>query len=282
MMKTMKTSVKQKLFLAAGAFGFLVNVAHGQSEIISAKLPQSDLQRRAEHQYQVETVYRNHDIYGNFGGKLKIWGKYTSGLDGGNVRWDDVYICRSSHYSDVLPASESLAFINGFSYNYEQNILAPEFFANFPLNSVEAKNLVWDMAGMEFFAWGHTDSLKLNVPYHALNANGPVDLAGHGFFDNRDIVLCWKGITQKDGEQLAVVDFRTLNNPLEVQVDFGERQLQTKGRSHYWGTIWLSVEQNCIDRIELFEDVVLEMGWNDQAEKQLIDVLREMKVTKID
>lgn len=277
----MKT--KEELFTVFFTALFLTCalLASGQSQSTNFVLPSSGLDNRQQHQYLVETDYLNFNIYGDFASRMRISGKYTSGLPDGKVEWADAYLQKSDQPDGPFVSRENLDYVNGFSYTYEQNILAPEFFAGFPNNSVEAKNLVWDMAGMEFFAWGHTDSLQLNVPYHANQANGPVELAGHGFFDNRDIILTWKGMTTNDNETLAMIDFRTMNNKLEVQVDMGDRHFQTKGRSHYWGTIWLSVDQHCIDRIELFEDVVLEIGWNDQAEKELVDVVREMRVTKI-
>jgi len=256
-------------------------LASGQNQSLDFVLPSGDLQNRQQHQYLVETDYLNFDLYGDFTSRMRISGKYTSGLADGKVEWTDVFIQKSDQPDGFFPTNENLDFMDGFSYTYEQNILAPEFFAGFPGNSLEAKNLVWDMAGMEFFAWGHSDSLQLNRPYHATQANGKVELAGQGFFDNRDIILTWKGMTKDKDEALAMIDFRTLSNKLEVNVDMGDRHFETKGRSHYWGTIWLSADQCCIDRIELFEDVVLEIGWNDQAEKDLVDVVREMRVTKI-
>jgi len=277
-MKTRKQKLQSFIAAVLLTIPFL---SPAQNRQFIAELPTIEMQSCKEHQYLVVTDYLNHSIYAEPSGKLRISGKYTSGLPGGKVQWSGVSLSRTQNTGDDFPEGSPLAYMEQFSYSYEQNILAPEFFNGFPTEAVEAKNLVWDMAGMEFFAWGHSDALKLNVPYHARQANGKVDLAGLGFFDNRDIVLTWKGMTERNGELLALIDFRTLNNPLAIEMDMGGRKFQTKGRSHYWGTIWLSVEQQCMDEIVLYEDVVLEIGWDDQPEKELVDVVREMKVTKI-
>ncbi|MGD9930891.1 MAG: hypothetical protein AB7U05_12785 [Mangrovibacterium sp.] len=280
-MRTKKTPKNQKRIMSVAFFFFLVTLTFAQTGTFPAQLPKSDLQTRPEHQYQVAADYLNYDIYGNFTGKLRIAGTYTSGLDGGTARWNNVHQIRVAEEKAAFPYGEPLTYMENFTYTYDQDILSAEFFANFPTEAVEAKNLVWDMAGMEYFAWGHTDSLRLNVPFHAREANTDMDLAGIGHFENRNIILTWKGMTEENGRLLAMIDYRTFNNPLGVEIDMGDRHFSTKGRSHYWGTIWLDMEQKCIDHIELFEDVVLEIGWDDQPEKQLVDVVREMKVTKI-
>lgn len=279
-MKTKKRNRNRLIFSGVLLLSAIISTNAQELKIIE-KLPSLDVQNQQEHQYEVVTDYYYYTIYGDFTNKLRISGKYTSGLPNQQVRWNDVRLAKSSDYKGEFSQGTPLKYMENFTYDYKQNILSPEFFKDIPNASVEAKNLVWDMAGIEFFAWGSNDSLKLNVPYHSPEANGKQDLAGMGFFDNRDIVLTWKGFTEKDGEELSMIDFRTFNNPLEVKVDLGDRSLQTKGRSHYWGTIWLANKLNYIDHVQLFEDVVMEISWSDQAKKNIVDAVREMNVTKI-
>ena len=279
-MKTQNLSFKDfMMMLSIFLIGFCFR-ACAQNNCYPAQLPQASFDNRAEHQYRVVTDYLSYDIYGTFSSKLRISGDYTSGLDKGKLRWNNVHRVRIYDEKAEFPYGDSLSFMNGFSYTYEQDITSPDFFRTFPFDDMEARNLVWDMAGMEFFAWSFSSVLQLNVPYHAKEANGSVDLSGLGQFTNRDIVLTWKGMTEVDGNQLAIVDYRVMNNPLDVNIDMGTMKMATKGRSHYWGTIWVDCTNTCIDHIELFEDVVMEMQIGN-SEKQLLDVVREMKVTKI-
>ena len=277
-MKTIKTNFLKWIVAATLFIGCAFSSE--KNENIPAKLPTKNLKAEDEHQYQVATDYYTYSIYGDFIQKTRFSGLYTSGLPDGKVKWNNAQKSVSTSLEGDYPKGDKLGFMEDFSYTYEDNILTPEFFESFPFDAVEAKNLVWDMAGMEFFAWGCTDSLQLNKAYHANEANGKVDLAGLGFFDNRDIILTYRGITEKNGESLSIVDFRTMNNPLKINIDLGNQQMQTKGRSHYWGTIYVSNDHACFDEIELYEDVLMETAWSGQ-EKQLVDVVREMKVTKI-
>jgi hypothetical protein len=48
-----------------------------------------------------------------------------------------------------------------------------------------------------------------------------------------------------------------------------------KGRSHYWGDIWVSLKDKQIEYATLFEDVLVEFRLPGQEGKQLIGVLRK-------
>jgi len=253
--------------------------AFSQSFEIPGQLPSVDLQSREAHQYRVVTEYRNYDLFGNPSGGQRFDGKYSIGLADGKVKWEDV--SQTVFSADGTEKVDSLSYMKGFEYSYQQDLLSPEFFSSFPTEAVEAKNLVWDMSAMEFFSWGYSDRLELNRPFSAEDANGDLDLAGLGHFHNTDVVLTWIGVTMENGSPLALVEYRTLNNPLSVEMDMGDRHFSTKGRSHYWGTIWLNIYSKCIDRATLYEDVLLEIGFDDQPAKQQIDIVREMTVSKI-
>jgi hypothetical protein len=53
------------------------------------------------------------------------------------------------------------------------------------------------------------------------------------------------------------------------------------GRSHYWGTIWVSLEDKQIEHAVLYEDVVMEMNLPGQTNKQIIDATREISFVKV-
>ena len=279
-METQILKIKHQLLVITVTFTGMAFNSCAQENCYPTQLPQAALSNKTEYQYLVETDYISYDIYGNFTSKMRFSGTYTSGLEGGMVEWSNVHAANLYTEEAEFPYGDSLTFMNGFRYSYEQDITVPEFFSSFPPDAVNARNLVWDMAGMEYFGWGFNNVLQLNEPYKANEANGNVELAGLGNFENRNIVLNWKGMTEDQGNRLAIIDFRTMNNPLNIDVDMGNMHMVTKGRSHYWGTIWIDCDRICFDHIELFEDVVMEMTIG-LSEKQLLDVVREMKVTKI-
>jgi hypothetical protein len=54
-----------------------------------------------------------------------------------------------------------------------------------------------------------------------------------------------------------------------------------QGRSHYWGEIWVSLEDRQIEYATLFEDVLLEFKLPGQQTKQLINPFRQATFEKI-
>jgi hypothetical protein len=104
-----------------------------------------------------------------------------------------------------------------------------------------------------------------------------MNLADLGSFENKDMQITWTGISQRNGEQCAVIEFRTMNNPLEYSGD----GMNMKGRSHYWGTIWVSVEDKQIEHAFLYEDVIMELNLPGQTTKQIMDAVREISFMKV-
>jgi hypothetical protein len=133
------------------------------------------------------------------------------------------------------------------------------------------------MMGIEGIGWLYFDKLTLNQPYKADYFNGKMNLAGQGSFENKDMQITWTGISQRNGEQCAVIEFRTMNNPLEYSGD----GMNMKGRSHYWGTIWVSLEDKQVEHAVLFEDVVMEIQLPGQTTKQIMDAVREISFVKV-
>jgi hypothetical protein len=168
-------------------------------------------------------------------------------------------------------------YMENFTYNISPDMLKPEAFATFGENSAFTKNLIWDMMGIEGFAWSSFEKLKLNVPYSNELFNGKMDLAGQGSFENKDVQITWTGISQRNGEMCAILEYRTFNNPLE----YAGEGMSMKGRSHYWGTIWVSLEDKQIEHAVLYEDVVMEMNLPGQTNKQIMNAVREISFVKV-
>ena len=82
-----------------------------------------------------------------------------------------------------------------------------------------------------------------------------VHMPGVGTFHNRDVQLTWVGRSNRNGQDCAVIEYRAFFNP--VQVENGAMTL--KGRSHYWGAIWVSLATRQIEYATLLEDVLGEL-----------------------
>ncbi len=229
--------------------------------------------------FKVTTTHYNGDIFGRFFNKQQVYGEYTRGLPGGKVKWNNVTVAMSmSPDRDAdFPEGVSIEYMENFTYVPDENMIKPEKFETFTEHSAFTKNLIWDMLGIEGFAWAYWNQLKLNEPYATPEMNGKIDLAGQGFFENKDIRLTYTGISERNNESCATIEYRTMNNPLEIQ----HEGMDMKGRSHYWGTIWVSLEDKQIEHAVLFEDVIMEMLLPGQSQKQIMNATREITFEKV-
>lgn len=236
------------------------------------------LQEVKPYKYEIITDYYNHDILGNFKNKMQVKGTYTRGLDSGKVIWNDVTISQASGIDEPFTKEAKQDYMENFTYNTSDNMLSAEAFKNFPvMTGVFAKNLVWDVLSFEVFAWTYYDSLQLNIPYTANKMNRKLDLEGLGSFENKHIKLTWTGISTMNHKTCAVIEFLAMDNPLDFKTDF----LIMKGRSHYWGTVWLSLSDKQIEYGILYEDVNMDMKINGQENNQLLNTTRKIEFSKI-
>ncbi len=278
-MKTIKTVL---IFSVAILFAICVNAQKNNgsrvSKILSSgTIPQNLVLNDELQKYVVTTDHFNTDIFGHFFNKMRVKGEYTRGLDNGKVKWNNVSIAMATQRDAEFPAGNPVDYMEDFSYNVSVDMLKPEAFATFGENSAFTKNLVWDMMGIEGFAWSSFEKLKLNESFADERFNGKMDLAGQGSFENKDVQIIWTGISEQNGETCAVIEYRTFNNPLEYT---GEG-MSMKGRSHYWGTIWVSLEDKQIEHAVLYEDVVMEMNLPGQTNKQIMNTTREISFVKV-
>jgi hypothetical protein len=290
----MKTTIieKAKLAIMAGcAYMFSVSLltsASGQSnseiEQYLNGLPRGlELIEKTPQKYLMKVVYYNNDIYGNFSDKVQVTGEYTRGFPDGTVKWNNVRIAQSKELDGVFPEGKKQEYMEDFSYLPDENMVNQEAFEGFPKNNPQdflVKNLVWDMLGFEAFAWAYYDSLKLNCVYAPESINGKVDLAGSGYFENKNIKLLLSGITKMNGETSAVIQFLAMDNPLEINTEFGGMKITVKGRSHYWGNIVVSLEDKQIEQATLNEDVIMKTDIPG-VQTDFTDTTRDLIVEKL-
>jgi hypothetical protein len=258
-------------------------IAYGQSEkaVIKkylTKLPSAPVSKTLQ-KYRMTAVYINRDLYGNFTGKTQVVGDYTRGLENDQVAWNNVNISASNNFSEPFPAGTKQEYMENMKYVPSAAMLDTKNLKNFPstVQSVFAKNLIWDMMAIEKFAWDFTDSLKLNKKYIIQNKSGKFDMADIGTYAHNNIEICWTGISQINNELCAVIEYRAIDNLLEINMD----QIKGKGTEQYWGTTWISLKTKLIEYAEMYSGTIQEIQVKGMDNKFLVKTIREVNVRKI-
>ena len=162
--------------------------------------------------------------------------------------------------------------MEGFRYHTNpagaSGSLAPDFFKGFPPTAVFERNLVWDTQMIEQYGQSQFEHLKLNQPYHLVSDQ--MNMPGVGTFRNRDVQLTWMGRSKHSGRDCALIGYSAYFNPLEVT----NGAMKLRGRSHYWGQIWVALATRQIEYATLYEDVLGEMSVTGQDRPQVVSVFR--------
>jgi hypothetical protein len=239
-----------------------------------SRLP-ADLKLRENEpqKYRIACDYLYLDPLGNPTGKERVSGEYIRALPDGKVRWNNVRIAKASSFDQQFPGGQLQSYMEGFTYvlSTRADMLKKEFFPGFPDSEIKTRNLVWDMHMIEQFAWDNFHKLELNQPYALQSQPEDVPLAGAGTFQNHRIELCWMGLSKRNNELCALIQYQAFMNKFTTSMG----NMSFKGRSHYWGDIWVSLKDKQIEYATLFEDVLVEFRLPGQEGKQLIGVLRK-------
>ena len=229
--------------------------------------------------YRMTAVYTNRDLYGNFMHKQKVSGEYTRGLENGFVSWNNVYLSGSDNFSEPFPEGKKQDYMENMKYVPSPQMLDASAFADFPAGteSVFAKNLVWDMMAIEGFAWDYTDSLKLNTVYRIPEIKGEFTMADIGTYSHTEIQICWTGISAINNELCAVIDYRALDNKIEMAME----GFKTRGTEQYWGTTWVSLKTGVIESAVMYGGTIQEIEVMGMTDKFLVKTVRELWVDKI-
>jgi hypothetical protein len=229
--------------------------------------------------YRMTAVYTNRDLYGNFTGKQKVTGEYTRGLENGFATWNNIFIAGSNSFSEPFPVGARQDYMENIKYIPSSDMLNAKAFKDFPATpeSVYAKNLIWDMGMIEDFAWKYSDSLKLNKSYIIPDISGEFEMADIGTYTHNSIQICWTGISLVNDKLCAVIEYRALDNKIELKMD----QIKTKGTEQYWGTTWVALNDKQIEHAEIYGGTIQEIEVAGLKDKFLIKTIRELIVERI-
>jgi hypothetical protein len=270
---------------AAILFSLLLSAAFGQqpeggTERYLSTLPADlRLQEKTPQTYRFTCDYLNVTPTGDLIRKQRVTAGYTRALPGGRVRWTNVTVAEAREFNDAFPPGEKQPYMEGFSYPLaeRENMLKPDFFVGFPASptALLARNLVWDTHMLERFGQDYLGQLKLNETYRPQAKPEEAPLAGAGTFQNRQIELVWLGLSKLNGEPCALIQYRAFLNQLKISTG----GFAAKGKSSYWGDIWVSLEDKQIERATLYEDVLLELP--GQPAPPMVNVFRRGTLIKV-
>lgn len=221
--------------------------------------------------YRFTITYNTTNMRGEMLRRQRFTADYTRGLPDNKVRWDNVTE-EDADGATTVPygTPQKRDFMDGFSYvNNMTETFNPDFFKVFPPTAMLERNLVWDTGMFETFGQNHLSELKLNEP-HSSGYEGDMKLPGEGTFRNRQIILEYIGRSERNGQDCALISYQAFFNPLEVK----NGGMDMKGRSDYWGVIWVSLATRQVEYATLNETVTAEMKLPGQDAIQNVNVLR--------
>ncbi len=227
--------------------------------------------------YLLTVDYYTRDIYGNLAGRMRVTAEYTRALPGGLARWKNVRIAKTEDPNGPLGRGQLQERMQGFTYKPSFDVFDPKFFKDIPATAMEIKVLIWDMLSIEILAWNYFNKLKLNEAYHPDPGGQTFQMAGSGSFRNKDLKLTWVGVSKMNGETSALLQYESLFNPLDINTG----TMKMKGRTNYWGNIWVSLEDKQIEHATLYEDGLMELAFGEKSEKTLVNVFREITFQKV-
>jgi len=220
--------------------------------------------------YRFTVDYNTANRTGEVVHRQRVTGDYTRGLANGQVEWKNVGVADADGATTPFPPAQKRDFIEGFRYPAgSADTLKPDFFKSFPATAVLERNLIWDTSMMEGFGQDFFDKLKLNVPLHTATEQD-INMPEVGTFHTRDIVLEWVGRSQRNGQDCALIEYRAFFNPVQLAVG----GMTLRGRSDFWGEIWVSLATKQIEYGTIYEEVSGEMKLPGQDTPQLMSVFR--------
>lgn len=279
----MKTNL---IITVALAFGSIIQAdyAAGQSpdnckSYLNGLPKKMALEEKSPQKYLMTAEYFNKDIYGNLWGKVKATGEYTRGLEDGSVYWNNAFISQANNPSGMYQENVMQAHMENFRYVPSSEIVEESFFKDFPndVANVYTRNLIWDMVAIEEYAWKYFDSLELNKTYCTPGIQGGFDMADIGAYNHEKVELIWTGISMINHTLCAVVEYRALDNKLELDLS----EFKSRGSEAYWGKTWISLENKQIEYAEMFSLTIQEMEGAALPEKMMVSTKRAITVEKI-
>ncbi len=225
--------------------------------------------------YRITSTFYNRDMEGNIVNSTQITGIFTRSVENGEVlcEWSDVRMFSTKDTSRAFPKGKPLAYMEKFSYSLSDTILTEEFYRDFPEEDrVFMKALIWDAPWIEV-AYVGIDDIEYNRAYFAAELEQKeVKAQNFALLKTKNLKLKWTAIARKKDEMCALLEFKSLSNPVESKTE----ALSVKGRSCCWGSFWVSLDDHQVEYAVVNEDVIMEMSFLERPLGQVLNMQREV------
>ncbi len=261
------------LLLACGLFASLTSAGGSEKKGLPSDL---ELSEAKPQKYRMTIDWYNRDLHGNATARFKITGDYTRGLGGGTVRWNNVDIAVFGEPDEPEHNNLPQKTMEDMTYKSPDDVAGLGLFSRLPADETRhlLRTLIWDAVTIEVFAWTWFDKLKLNETIVPAEIEGlTVPMADWGQLRMQNLRLTWTGTSSINDENCAVIQYESFVNPVEA--------LGIKGRSLYWGRIFVSLEDKQIEGATLNEDVIMDIAPGTENQK-LMNIQREMSLERRD
>jgi hypothetical protein len=98
-----------------------------------------------------------------------------------------------------------------------------------------------------------------------------------GNYSQDNILIRWTGISEINNELCAIIEYRAIDNLLEINMD----QIKSKGTEQYWGTTWVSLRTGQVEFADTYSGTIQEIQVKGMNNKFLAKTIREIRVDKI-
>jgi hypothetical protein len=269
-----RTGEKLAWFLAIMFTCATVLAADTVEKLFSRIPPASPAKSNVDAQYRFTVDYVNADAQGAPTNTQRAVGEYTFNAATGEIAWQSVTTGSAPGFPAEIAATTHQPYMEGLRYGRSADTLSAEFYAKFPPQAVQEKNLVLDTRMFDEFVHGYFDKLQPNVaiPFKS----GTVALGGSGSFHNNDVRLTWTGVSRRNGRTCALVHYEAFLNTFTTTVP----GMKIVGRSEYWGDMWVAFDTRAIEYATLREEVVGRIE-SEQAGSRPMHVMRIAAIERI-
>ncbi len=179
--------------------------------------------------------------------KASFWVYDNDSVEWQNVRWAKIDGLRQEPVKTI-----EWPEFNGLKYKTKStDFLNAGLYGDIPRQKKEwARMLAADAVIMQEIGWQVIDSLEFNKAFTPRLMDGnDIAFENSYTFSNQYLTYIWSGVTWHNNELCAVVKFESLFNPFNIDTI-------VKGRSMYYGELWVSMQDKQIEHSIMVEDVV--------------------------
>jgi hypothetical protein len=124
----------------------------------------------------------------------------------------------------------------------------------------------------------YLDSLRFCEPFYPnLFQDHRVELDDYVNFNTNNLLINWIGISKKNDKICALISFKGMYNPIDADT----KVMDLKGRSCFWGEIWVSLSDRQIEYGLLNEDVIIEMRFKENGSEHKVNLQRQLILERI-